>query len=66
MSSFSFENSKHISCGEGGMIITNDEKYAKCCRKAGGHGFKSLADNGTVKKDKNLLQIQIMKDIVSG
>lgn len=57
ISSFSFENSKHISCGEGGMIITNDEKYAKGCRKAGGHGFKSLeADNGAVKKDKNLLQ----------
>ena len=57
ISSFSFENSKHISCGEGGIIITNDEKYAKSCRKAGGHGFKSLeADNGAVKKDKNKLQ----------
>ena len=57
MSSFSFENSKHISCGEGGMIITNNKKYAKGCRKVGGHGFKSLeADNGAVKKDKNLLQ----------
>ena len=57
ISSFSFENSKHISCGEGGIIITNNEKYAKSCRKVGGHGFKSLeADNGAVKKDKNLLQ----------
>ena len=57
ISSFSFENSKHISCGEGGIIITNNEKYAKSCRKVGGHGFKSLeADNGTVKKDKNKLQ----------
>ena len=57
IASFSFENSKHISCGEGGMITTNNEKYAEQCRKSGGHGFKSLkAKDGAVKKDKNLLQ----------
>ena len=57
MSSYSFENSKHISCGEGGMIITNNEKYAKGCRKAGGHGFKSLtATSGAVKLNKDVWQ----------
>ena len=57
IASFSFENSKHISRGEGGMITTNNEKYAEQCRKVGGHGFKSLkATDGAVKKDKNLLQ----------
>lgn len=57
ISSFSFENSKHVSCGEGGMITTNNKYYALQCRKIGGHGFKTLkADNGAVKKDKNVLQ----------
>lgn len=31
MASFSFENTKHISCGEGGMILTDNEKYAEWC-----------------------------------
>ena len=57
IASYSFENSKHLSCGEGGMIITNNKIYAEKCRKVGGHGFKSLkAENGIVKKNKNILQ----------
>lgn len=57
MSSYSFENSKHISCGEGGMIITNDEKYGEYCRKMGCHGFKNLkAGNGAVKTNKDVWQ----------
>ncbi len=47
---FSFENSKHISCGEGGMVLTDHEEYAKRARKLGGHGFKNLgADEGRVR-----------------
>lgn len=57
ISSFSFENSKHISCGEGGMITTNIEYLAKKCRKIGCHGFKSLeANNGAVKSNKDVWQ----------
>lgn len=57
MSSYSFENSKHISCGEGGMILTNNEKYAEYCRKMGCHGFKNLkAANGAVKANKDVWQ----------
>ena len=41
ISSFSFENSKHLSCGEGGITITNDEQLAKKMRKFSNHGFKS-------------------------
>lgn len=48
--SFSFENSKHISCGEGGILITNSKEYAQKARKLGGHGFKNLeADEGRVR-----------------
>lgn len=57
ISSFSFENSKHISCGEGGMLTTNNEKYAVACRKIGCHGFKNLqAGSGTIKTNKDIWQ----------
>lgn len=55
--SFSFENTKHISCGEGGMLITNNEIYAERARKIGGHGFKNLrAVEGRVRLDKDVFQ----------
>ena len=57
IASYSFENSKHLSCGEGGMITTNNSEYAIRCRKFGGHGFINLtADEGRVKLQKNIFQ----------
>ena len=57
MASYSFENSKHMSCGEGGILITNNQEYARASRKVGGHGFKSLqADEGRVKLDLDVFQ----------
>jgi len=57
MASYSFEESKHISCGEGGMLITNDEDYALAVRKTGNHGFKNLtAEEGRVKLDLEVFQ----------
>lgn len=40
---FSFERTKHISCGEGGILITNDKNLATKARKFAGMGFKSLS-----------------------
>ena len=55
--SYSFEGSKHLSCGEGGIIITDNENYAEIARKVGGHGFKNLkAGEGRVKADLNIFQ----------
>ncbi len=57
MASFSFENTKHISCGEGGMILTDNEKYAEMVRKIGGHGFKNLrAEDGRVRLNQDMFQ----------
>lgn len=57
ISSFSFENTKHISCGEGGMILTDNEEYAEKCRKLGGHGFKNLrAEDGRVRLNQDMFQ----------
>ena len=57
ISSFSFENTKHISCGEGGIILTNNENYAEMARKIGGHGFKNLkADEGRIRLNHDIFQ----------
>lgn len=57
MASFSFENTKHISCGEGGMIITDNESYAEMVRKIGGHGFKNLrAEEGRIRLNQDIFQ----------
>lgn len=57
MSMFSFESSKHISVGEGGMIITNDEKLAERARKCAGIGYKNLgAEEGRVKLNEEVFQ----------
>ena len=42
MASFSFETKKHLSTGEGGMAVTNDEELATSIRKFGGLGYKTL------------------------
>lgn len=45
--SFSLENSKVITTGEGGVLITNDEKLGTRMRKFGAMGFKTLSAGGT-------------------
>ena len=55
--SWSFENSKQLTCGDGGIITCNDEKLATAIRKFGGLGFKSLtAESGKVRTDRDKLQ----------
>lgn len=57
MSIFSFESSKHISVGEGGIVITNDERLAERVRKCGGIGYKNLkAEEGRVKLNEEVFQ----------
>jgi len=57
IASYSFENTKHLSCGEGGMIVTDDENLAEMCRKYAGHGFKNLrAEEGRVRLRGDLFQ----------
>jgi perosamine synthetase len=57
MASYSFENTKHISCGEGGMIVTDNEEYAEKARKVAGHGFKNLkASEGRIRLNQDVFQ----------
>jgi len=43
ISCFSLYQTKHIACGEGGVILTNNEKYAQI--------ITSIANNGIMKHD---------------
>ncbi len=55
--SWSFENSKQLTCGDGGIVTCNNEKLATLIRKIGGLGFKSLtAESGKVRTDRDKLQ----------
>ena len=50
MGCFSFEARKHLSIGEGGMVVTNDERLAERVRKCGGIGYKNLtAEQGRMQ-----------------
>lgn len=55
--SWSLENSKHLSTGDGGILTTNSEVLAERMRKFGGMGFKNIkALNGQVRKNKDVFQ----------
>lgn len=43
LSCFSLYQTKHIICGEGGVIMTNNDKYAQT--------ITSIANNGIIKRD---------------
>ncbi len=40
--SFSFQSSKHLTCGDGGIVVTNNEEYATAIRKFSVFGYHSL------------------------
>ena len=56
LASFSFQNSKHVTCGEGGMLITCDGKLAESVRRFGSLGYGLVsARPGASKIDKAAL-----------
>ncbi|RZD48748.1 MAG: hypothetical protein CXT78_00860 [Thaumarchaeota archaeon] len=55
--SWSFENSKHLSTGDGGIVATDDEQLATNMRQFGGVGFKNItANSGKVRIDRDKFQ----------
>jgi len=52
MASFSFQSSKHLTCGEGGMVTTNDEALANKIRRFNSLGYAGVgAAKGKITKD---------------
>lgn len=57
MASFSFENSKHMTTGDGGMVTTNNELLAQKCRKHGSQGYRAIqAADGRIRINKDIFQ----------
>ena len=49
-SSMSFEDSKHLSCGEGGILLGDNEELMTKARKYAGQGFRTLsAQSGLIR-----------------
>jgi perosamine synthetase len=56
MASFSFQNSKHMTCGEGGMVITTSPAYAEELRRFSSLGYGLVsAEPGKSKIDKKTI-----------
>jgi perosamine synthetase len=54
---WSFQSAKHITCGDGGIISTNNKNLAKKIRKFSNLGFKFLnADSGQIGLTKHQRQ----------
>ena len=53
MSSFSFQAGKHMTCGEGGIVTTNDPALAVMLRRFSGLGYSSIGlEKGRISKDE--------------
>jgi perosamine synthetase len=52
--SFSFQGSKHLTCGDGGITITNDSEYAAGIRRACCFGYSTITSkpgSNTIPKE---------------
>lgn len=55
--SWSFENSKHLTTGDGGIVTSNDEEIADALRKLSCQGFKTAtAVSGKIRVSKDIFQ----------
>lgn len=57
VASWSFENSKHLTCGDGGIIATDNEEFATKIRSLSSQGFKNIsATDGKIRARKDMFQ----------
>lgn len=57
ITSYSTENSKHITTGDGGIVVTNNQAYAERMRKFGSLGYAALkATDGRIRNIKDIFQ----------
>jgi len=57
ITSYSTENSKHITTGDGGIVVTNDEQLAIAMRKFGSLGYAAMkSGDGRIRLNKDIFQ----------
>ena len=55
--SYSLENSKHITTGDGGIVVTNNEEMAIKMRKFGSLGYGAMkSGDGRIRINKEVFQ----------
>jgi len=55
--SYSFEQSKHISCGEGGIVTTNDGYLAENIRRYANQGYACMTAEGSSLTKEEIQQL---------
>lgn len=57
VTSYSLENSKHITTGDGGIVVTNNFDLAQKMRKFGSLGYAAMkATDGRIRSNKDIFQ----------
>ncbi len=57
ITSYSTENSKHITTGDGGIVVTNNEEYAVAMRKFNSLGYAAMkSGDGRIRINKDIFQ----------
>lgn len=57
ITSYSLENSKHITTGDGGIVVTDNEQYAIEMRKFGSLGYAAMkSGDGRIRINKDIFQ----------
>jgi perosamine synthetase len=57
ITSYSLENSKHITTGDGGIVVSNNEKYAVAMRKFSSLGYAAMkSGDGRIRINKDIFQ----------
>ena len=57
ITSYSLENSKHITTGDGGIVVTNNEEMAIKMRKFGSLSYGAMkAGDGRIRLNKSVFQ----------
>ena len=57
ITSYSTENSKHITTGDGGIVVTNNEEFAVSMRKFNSLGYAVMkSGDGRIRTNKNIFQ----------
>lgn len=57
ITSYSLENSKHITTGDGGIVMTNNEEFAIKMRKFGSLGYAAMkSGDGRIRLNKDIFQ----------
>ncbi|MDD5429060.1 MAG: DegT/DnrJ/EryC1/StrS family aminotransferase [Candidatus Omnitrophica bacterium] len=57
ITSYSLENSKHITTGDGGIVVTDNEEFAIKMRKFGSLGYAAMkSGDGRIRINKDIFQ----------